>query len=58
MQRTVSKLAIKLGDAALAQKLIEAGYRNPRQIRDASDAELAAIPGIGRVTVAAIRKAI
>ena len=58
MNRAVSKLAIKLGDAALAEKLVAAGYRTPRQIRDASDADLAAIPGIGRVTVAAIRKAI
>jgi len=53
--RATGKLAIKLGDAALAGKLVEAGYTTPRQIKAATDADLQAIPGIGPASVRAIR---
>lgn len=49
------KLAIKLGDAELAEKLYNAGFRSPSAIRRASDEELEAIPGIGKATRQAIR---
>ena len=41
----MSKLGIKLEDEALAQKLTEAGYDNPRKIRDAKNSELEAVVG-------------
>ena len=53
----MSKLAIKLRDAELAEKLEKAGYRNPRQIRDATDEELLAVPGVGKAKLKQARKA-
>ena len=52
----MSKLAIKLKDAELAAKLTEAGYTNPRKIRNASDKDLRAIPGLGQATLAKVRE--
>jgi len=51
----MSKLGIKLQDAELAAALTEAGFDNPRKIRDASDKDLKAIPGLGDVAVRKIR---
>ena len=53
----MSKLAIKLKDVGLAALLEEAGYRNPRQIRDATDEELLAVPGVGKAKLKQARKA-
>jgi len=50
------KLALKLGDAKLAKALVEAGLRNPAQIRAASDEDLEAVKGIGPATRQALRK--
>ena len=52
----MSKLAILLQDEELAAKLTEAGFTNPRQIRDALDRELLAIPGLGQATLAKVRE--
>jgi len=52
----MSKLAIKLQDAELAAALAEAGYTNPRKIRNASDKDLKAIPGLGDAAVGKIRE--
>lgn len=49
------KLAAKLKDAELAAALVEAGFTNPRQIRDASDKDLRAVPGVGTAALAQIR---
>jgi len=49
------KLTAKLGDADLAAALVAAGFANPAQIRDASDKELEAVPGIGKVKRGQIR---
>ena len=52
----MSKLAILLQDEELAAKLTEAGYTNPRKIRNASDKDLRAIPGLGQATLAKVRE--
>ena len=51
----MSKLAVKLRDTELAAILTEAGFKNPRQIRDASDKDLRAVPGLGAAALAKIR---
>ena len=51
----VHKLAVKLGDAELAALLVEAGFTNPRLIRDAVDRALLAVSGIGQAKLAQIR---
>jgi hypothetical protein len=51
----MNKLAVKLRDVELAAKLTEAGYDNPRKIRDASDKDLRAIPGLGAAALGKIR---
>ena len=52
----MSKLAILLQDEELAAKLTEAGFTNPRKIRDALDRELLAIPGLGQASLAKVRE--
>ena len=52
----MSKLAIKLKDVELAAKLTEAGFTNPRKIRDASDKDLRDIPGLGQASLAKVRE--
>ena len=52
----VAKLAIKLGDGALAEALVKAGFDNPAKIRQASNKELEAVPGIGKAKREAIRQ--
>ena len=42
----------------VARKLVEAGYYTPRLIKAAREADLLAIPGIGKSTVEDIRGAI
>ena len=56
MNAQTQKLAIKLGDAALAEKLVKAGFRNPARIREASDEELEDVLGIGPATRGKLRK--
>ena len=51
----VRKLAIKLRDADLAEKLAVAGFDNPAKIRNADDKDLRAIPGIGQASLDKIR---
>ena len=55
MDVKVQKLAIKLRDAELAQKLVIAGFDNPAKIRRAEDKDLRAIPGIGQASLDKIR---
>lgn len=38
--------------------LINAGYNTPEKLREASDEELLALPGIGKSTLTRIRKAL
>ena len=52
---TVRKLAVKLGDTELAALLVEAGFINPRLIRDAANRALLAVPGIGQASLDKIR---
>ena len=52
----VAKLAIKLGDGALAEALVKAGFDNPAKIRRASNKELESVPGVGKAKRGAIRK--
>lgn len=40
MERRIAKLAIKLRDRDLAEKLVKAGLDSPRKIRDASDKDI------------------
>ena len=51
----MSKLAVKLQDAELAAALTEAGFDNPRKIRNAKDKDLRAVPGLGTAAVGKIR---
>lgn len=50
---TIEKLARKLGDRNLAEKLVEAGLKNPGMIRRASDRLIAA--AVGQENLAAVR---
>jgi len=50
----MSKLGIKLNDAELAEKLEEAGFRSPRQLRNATDKDLKAV--LGKSSVDKVRK--
>ena len=50
------KLAVKLGDPELAALLVDAGFDNPAKIRAAEDADLEAVNGIGKSSVAKLRK--
>jgi DNA integrity scanning protein DisA with diadenylate cyclase activity len=50
------KLAVKLGDADLAERLVKAGFRNPQTIRNAEDKALEAVPGIGKAKREKIRE--
>lgn len=50
------KLAVRLADADLAEALVAAGFRNPAQIRAASDKDLEAVKGIGRAAREKIRE--
>jgi len=52
----MSKLAVKLQDAELAAALTEAGFDNPRKIRDAKDKDLRAVPGLGTAAIRKIRE--
>lgn len=42
---------------AIYDRLIEAGYTNPGELWEASDEDLLAIHGIGKVTLAELRAA-
>ena len=55
MDSHVQRLALKLKDHDLTEKLVSAGYHTPRAIKDAPDTALLAIHGVGRATVAMIR---
>jgi len=50
-----NKLALKLKDVELAALLAEAGFTNPRKIRDATDKELRTVPGLGKSALDKIR---
>ena len=54
----VYKLAKKLKDLDLAQVLVEAGLDSPAKIRAASDKDLQAVEGVGKVKVSKIREKI
>ena len=51
----MNKLAVKLKDRELAEKLQAAGLTNPRRIRDATDKELLSVEGIGKATLERVR---
>ena len=51
----MDKLAVKLGDRELAEKLRAVGLTNPRRIRDATDKELLSVEGIGKATLERVR---
>ena len=51
----MSKLGHKLQDEELAELLIAAGFDTPRKIRDAKDADLKAIKGVGPGRLTKIR---
>lgn len=42
--------------AQIIKKLVDAGYRTPGKIQDATDGQLQAIPGIGQSQLDAIRE--
>ena len=52
------KLARKLGDKDLAAALVAAGLDMPHKIRQASDEDLEAVPGIGKAKRGQIRERI
>ena len=56
MDAKARKLAIKLCDRELAQKLVDAGFDTPAKIKRASDKALKAIPGLGDKTLEGIRE--
>ena len=51
----MNKIAVKLEDTELAEKLQAAGFINPRQIRDAPDRDLLAVNGVGKAALKRIR---
>ena len=51
----VRKLEKKLGDAELAQALVEAGFDNPAKIRAAKDKDLETVKGVGKGKLAQVR---
>jgi hypothetical protein len=53
MSNAVEKLATKLNSRELAEKLVEAGLRDPTSIRQASDRKVAT--AVGRANLAAVR---
>lgn len=55
MDARARKLAIKLGDAELAEKLVQAGIDSPAKIKNAKDADLKKLKGIGPGTLKKIR---
>ena len=55
MDARVQKLAMKLGDRALAAKLVQAGLDTPRKIKAATDKELEGVEGIGKSARETIR---
>jgi len=50
------KLAMKLRDPELAEKLVRAGFDNPAKLRAASDKQLKAVSGVGQSALDKIRK--
>ena len=56
MNAQAQKLAIKLGDPALADLLVKAGFDNPAKIRRATNEQLEAVPGVGKATRERLRK--
>lgn len=56
MDPRVNRLVRFVDDQELARKLVEAGYDTPKAIKEADDADLKVIEGIGPATVKAIRK--
>ena len=56
MDARARKLAIKLRDRELAQKLVDAGFDTPAKIKRASDKDIRAIPGVGDKTLKGIRE--
>jgi len=52
----VRKLAQRLRDRELAEKLVLAGFDNPAKIRKATNEQLEAVKGIGRASREKIRE--
>lgn len=55
MDARVKRLARKI-ERQIAEKLVAAGFDSPKKIKAARDMDLAAIDGIGRATISAIRE--
>ena len=55
MDARAQKLAIKLKDAETAHALVRAGFDTPAKIKRAKDADLTAIPGIGKARLDKVR---
>lgn len=56
MDAAIERLARKLGDRELAEKLVAAGLDVPGKIKDAKDGDIKAVPGIGPAGLKSIRK--
>ena len=56
MDAHVRRLAHYLGDEALAEVLVMAGFALSKQVKAATDKDLLAVPGIGRATLRQIRE--
>ena len=55
MDARVMKLAHKLNDKELAEKLVEAGLDTPRKLKAAKDKDIKAAPGVGQSGVDKVR---
>lgn len=55
MKATTAKLARKLDDAALAEKLAGAGFTAPTQIEQATDRELRGLAGLDQAELERVR---
>ena len=56
MDAYASRLAVHLGDEALAAMLVKAGFKLAKQVKAATDKDLLAVPGIGKATLKQIRE--
>lgn len=53
--RRVSKLMKKVGNVAIAEALVEAGFDSPKKIKAANNGDLMKVKGVGQATLNALR---